>query len=179
MLIKLNPSSYFPFLSLQFIIVQVRSERFLLQEWHQPRPAQGKIENLRCVSSGSSSKGWPCLCLILLLLATCPVFSVTESYAVSSYLLSLFSLTKIFWTELIYENFSIFCLLSQVLVSLNSLQLIKVTSFHSINLFPQGVDYVKLRLYIQNLNRILSEKKEWDEADKWYTDLLEVRTHRI
>ena len=36
------------------------------------------------------------------------------------------------------------------------------------------MDYVKLRLYIQNLYRILSEKKEWDEADKWYTDLLEV-----
>jgi hypothetical protein len=36
------------------------------------------------------------------------------------------------------------------------------------------VDYVKLRLYVQNLYRILSEKKEWDEADKWYTDLLEV-----
>ena len=38
------------------------------------------------------------------------------------------------------------------------------------------MDYVKLRLYIQNLYRILSEKKEWDEADKWYTDLLEVTT---
>ena len=36
------------------------------------------------------------------------------------------------------------------------------------------MDYVKLRLYVQNLYRILSEKKEWDEADKWYTDLLEV-----
>lgn len=30
-----------------------------------------------------------------------------------------------------------------------------------------------LRLYLQNLNRILCEKTEWDNMDKWYTDLLE------
>ena len=36
------------------------------------------------------------------------------------------------------------------------------------------MDYIKLRLYVQNLSKILCEKKEFEENDKWYTDLFEV-----
>ena len=42
-------------------------------------------------------------------------------------------------------------------------------------MFMQGVDYIMLRLYIQNLMEIVCEKKEYEENDKWYTDLFEVR----
>ena len=36
------------------------------------------------------------------------------------------------------------------------------------------MDYIKLRLYMQNLHRILCEQKEYEEGDKWFTDLFEV-----
>ena len=32
-----------------------------------------------------------------------------------------------------------------------------------------------LRLYVQSLMEVLCEKKEYEENDKWYTDLFEVR----
>jgi hypothetical protein len=37
------------------------------------------------------------------------------------------------------------------------------------------VDYIRLRLYMQNLYRILCEPKEYEEGDKWFTDAFEVR----
>lgn len=40
----------------------------------------------------------------------------------------------------------------------------------------QGVDYIKLRLYVQKLFRTIAEKDEYIEADKWYMDLSAVRT---
>ena len=38
-------------------------------------------------------------------------------------------------------------------------------------MLSQGIDYVRLRLYVQTLHRALCTQPEYSQTNKWYTDL--------